>query len=110
MLNAPEPIEQSQIRSNIKIAVGGGLNEPRDAFLTAVYGLLTNPHQFEAAKADALWDETFEESIRWVAPIQLSSRFLTRDAEIGGVAVRKGETVMTIQASANRDEDVYENP
>ena len=109
MLNAEDPIPDSQIRANIKIAIGGGLNEPRDAFLTAIYGLLANPDQVALAKRDALWSEAFEESIRWVAPIQASSRLVTEDTEIGDCAIPKGDTVMTIQASANRDEDLYEN-
>lgn len=110
MVNADDPIELSQIRSNLKIAIGGGLNEPRDALLTILYGLLTNPDQLEAAKANALWGDAFDEGVRWVAPIQISSRLVTQDTEIGGYAIPKGETVMTSQASANHDEDIWENP
>lgn len=107
MVNAGEPIEWSQIRSNVKIAIGGGLNEPRDALLTVIYGLLTNPDQRDAAQRDGLWREALEEAIRWVAPIQVSSRLVTEDVEIRGCVIPKGDTVMTVQASACRDEDVY---
>ena len=31
------------------------------------------------------------------------------DTEIGGCDILKGDTVMTIQASSNRDEDLFEN-
>lgn len=110
MVNADDPIEMSQIRSNIKIAIGGGINEPRDAMLTIVYGLLSNPDQFEACKADALWGNAFDEGIRWVAPIQVSSRLVKEDVEICGFLVPKGDTVMTIQASACHDEDLYDAP
>lgn len=110
MVNADDPIEMSQIRSNIKIAIGGGINEPRDALLTIVYGLLSNPDQFEACKAYALWGDAFDEGIRWVAPIQVSSRLLKEDVEIRGCLVPKGDTVMTIQASACHDEDLYDAP
>ena len=109
MVNAEDPIPQSQIHSNIKIAIGGGINEPRDALLTIVYGLLSNPDQFEAAKRDGLWMEAFEEGVRWVAPIQVSSRLVTEDTEIRGYHIPKGDTVMTIQASACHDEDLYED-
>lgn len=110
MVNADDPIEMSQIRSNIKIAIGGGINEPRDALLTIVYGLLSNPEQFEACKADGLWGNAFDEGIRWVAPIQVSSRLVKEDVEIRGCLVPKGDTVMTIQASACHDEDLYDAP
>jgi cytochrome P450 len=110
MVNAEDPIETSQIYSNIKIAIGGGINEPRDAMLTILYGLLTNPEQLEACKADGLWNAAFEEGVRWVAPIQASSRLVMEDTEIRGHAIAKGEVVMTSQASACHDEDLYDKP
>lgn len=109
MLNADDPIAMSQIYSNIKIAIGGGINEPRDALCTILYGLLTNPDQLAEVKAKEDWTKAFEEGVRWVAPIQASSRLVMQDTEIRGLVIPKGDTVMTLQASANRDEDIYEN-
>ncbi|KQI67494.1 cytochrome [Loktanella sp. 3ANDIMAR09] len=109
MLNADDPIPDSQIYANIKIAIGGGINEPRDALNTTLYGLLTNPDQCAQVVANGDWDRAFEEGVRWVAPISASSRLVTEDTEIRGHLIPKGDTVMTIQASANRDEDVLEN-
>ncbi len=109
MVNAENPIPKSQIFANIKIAIGGGINEPRDALATIVYGLLTNPDQLEEVQRQEAWGAAFEEGVRWVAPIQVSSRLVLEDTEIGGCDIPKGDTVMTIQASANRDEDLFEN-
>ena len=109
MLNADDPIDETQIYANIKIAIGGGINEPRDALNTIIYGLLTNPDQLAQVKDQQDWGRAFEEGIRWVAPIQASSRLVTEDTEIRGYLIPKGDTVMTIQASANRDEDIYED-
>jgi cytochrome P450 family 104 len=107
MVNDPDPIPMSQIYANIKIAIGGGINEPRDALATILYGLLTNPNQRDHIVATNDWTTAFEEGIRWVAPIQASSRLVTEDTEIRGFVIPKGDTVMTIQASSNRDEEVY---
>jgi len=60
-------------------------------------------------KAQGDWRKAFEEGVRWVAPISASSRRATEDTEIRGYFIPKGDTVMTIQASANRDEDVVTN-
>ncbi|MDJ0639008.1 MAG: cytochrome P450 [Paracoccaceae bacterium] len=109
MLNAEDPIPEKQIYANIKIAIGGGINEPRDAINTTLFGLLTNPEQLAVVKRNGDWDMAFEEGIRWVAPISVSSRLVTEDTEIQGCLIPKGDTVMTIQASANRDEEVVEN-
>lgn len=107
MLHARTPIPMSQVYANLKIAIGGGINEPRDALATIVYGLLTNPDQFEEVKRQGLWDDAFEEGVRWVAPIQVSGRRTTQEVQIGDILIGPGETVMTVQASANRDEAIY---
>jgi len=109
MLNAKDPIPKSQIYANLKIAIGGGINEPRDAMATILFGLLTNPEQLEEVKRQEAWGAAFEEGIRWVAPIQASSRLVLEDVQIGGFDIPRGDTVMTIQASSNRDEDLFEN-
>ncbi len=111
MVNAEDPIDTSQIRSNIKIAIGGGINEPRDALTTILFGLLTNPDQFETVKSDLnLAGKAFDEGVRWCAPIQVSSRLVKKDTEIRDCFIPKGDTVMTIQASACHDEELYEAP
>ena len=110
MLSQDNPIQMSQMISNIKIAIGGGINEPRDALLTILYGLLTNPEQLEVVKSENKWGAAFEEGIRWVAPIQASSRLVTEDTSIRGYNIPKGDTVMTIQASACHDEALYDLP
>jgi cytochrome P450 len=109
MLTAEDPLEPAQIYANIKVAIGGGINEPRDALATVIFGLLDNPDQLARVRDAQAWSRAFEEAVRWVAPIQASSRLVTEDTEIRGYHIPKGDTVMTIQASSNRDEEVYEN-
>lgn len=110
MVNTDDPLRITQIFGNIKIAIGGGINEPRDALLTILYGLLTNPEQLEEIKRTGAWNDAFEEGVRWVAPIQVSSRRATDDVVVGGCDIPKGDVVMTVQASANHDEDLFEEP
>jgi cytochrome P450 len=110
MLGQEVPLEIEAIQSNIKIVIGGGINEPRDAMLTAIFGLLSNPDQKQVVlDGTTPWLNVFEESIRWVAPIQLSSRRAVEDTQIGDHDIRAGDVLMTIQASANHDEEVIEN-
>ena len=110
MINADNPIAMSQIISNIKIAIGGGINEPRDALATVLFGLLTNPDQLAEVRKENQWKAAFEEAIRWVAPIQVSSRLAKEDTELRGYRITQGDTVMTIQASANHDEALFDEP
>jgi cytochrome P450 family 142 subfamily A polypeptide 1 len=48
--------------------------------------------------------------LRWVTPIQNMNRTATRDVELRGQAIRKGDKVLLLYKSANRDESVFEAP
>lgn len=108
MIAAGSALERT--RCNIKIAIGGGVNEPRDGLLSAVFCLLNDASQLAAVKNEpALFGKVFEEAIRWVAPIQTSPRKTLAPVTLSGVDLPVGTRISTIQASANRDEDLYEN-
>ncbi|WP_082600086.1 cytochrome P450 [Agromyces sp. Root81] len=101
------PIEA--IRANLKMTIGGGLNEPRDVIGTAAWALLENPDQLGRVLQDpALWPVAFDEAIRWIAPIGMYPRETTRDVELGGVRLPAGSRLGIVVLSANRDERVFE--
>ena len=51
-----------------------------------------------------------EESVRWSSPLTHQLRVAMDDCEIGGVAVAEGDWVVMWNNSANRDEDVFDQP
>jgi cytochrome P450 len=51
-----------------------------------------------------------EEIIRWSSPVCYFARRATRDTEIRGVPIAKGERITPWYPSANRDEDVFDDP
>ncbi|WP_270921166.1 cytochrome P450 [Parasedimentitalea psychrophila] len=110
MVNQPDPIPLSQIRTNMKICIGGAVVETRDAVLSTLYGLLSNPEQLRYSIDQNAWDRVCEEGLRWMAPIQASPRIVKKSLVMRGVNIPKGETVMAIQASANHDEDIWDQP
>ena len=73
LLAAGQPIES--IRANIKLAISGGQNEPRDAISGTIWALLTHPEQLALVEGgSAKWLDVFEEYARWIAPIGMSPR------------------------------------
>ncbi|MGO1183251.1 MAG: cytochrome P450 [Micrococcaceae bacterium] len=106
------PIES--IRANLKMTIGGGLNEPRDAIGVAAWALLRDPEQRRLATAQGEgsgnWDAVFDEAIRWVAPIGMYSRQTTRDTVLQGVALPAGAKLGICLLSANRDETQWPDP
>ena len=103
MVNAEDQIELSQVRTNMKICIGGAVIETRDALLSTIYGLLSNPNQLRHCIDINDWASACEEGLRWVAPIQASPRIVKKALVMRGLHIPAGETVMAIQASANHD-------
>src|ERR1700682_188767 len=68
LLAAGQPMQS--VRANIKLAISGGQNEPRDAISGTVWALLTHPDQLKLVRnGKAKWLDVFEEYARWIAPI-----------------------------------------
>jgi cholest-4-en-3-one 26-monooxygenase len=73
--------------------------------------LFQHPDQWQRLLADRdLIPTAAEEIVRWVSPVNLFRRTATCDTEIGGRAIAEGDKVVVFYASANRDEDVFEEP
>jgi cytochrome P450 len=108
MLHAADPLNREEIGANVKVIIGGGLNEPRDAIGSAVAALLENPGQRAQVEADpTLWRNVFEETVRWVSPIGMYPRQTTKRVELGGTVLEEGARIGVVLASANRDETVF---
>jgi cytochrome P450 len=77
----------------------------------AMKALCDFPDQRPALVADleGRIDVAVEEFVRWASPVMTFRRTATRDAEIGGQPVAKGEKVVLFYPSANRDEAAFPN-
>jgi cytochrome P450 len=109
LLSAGMPTES--VRANIKLAISGGQNEPRDAISGTVWALLIHPAQLALVQAGkARWIDVFEEYARWIAPIQMSPRRVARACHYAGVDFEPEDRVFFMFGSANRDETCFADP
>ena len=98
------------IRANIKLAISGGQNEPRDAIAGTIWALLTHPAQLTMVRAgEAKWIDVFEEYARWIAPIGMSPRRVAKPWSFGGVDFAPEDRVFFMFGSANRDEACFDD-
>jgi cytochrome P450 len=108
MLACGMPMES--VRANVKLAVSGGQNEPRDAIAGTVWALLTHPDQLaRVLDREVPWIQVFEEYARWISPIGMSPRRIAKPWTIRDVAFKTGERIFLMFGSANRDEKHFEN-
>ena len=92
----------------IMLAVAGN-ETTRNAITHGMNAFFDNPDQWELYKRERP-ATAVDEIIRWATPVTVFQRTATRDTEVGGVQVTKGQRVGIFYASANHDTEVFENP
>ena len=99
------------ISANIKLAISGGQNEPRDAIAGTIATLLKNRQQLKKIlDGEFNWLKAFEEYARWMSPIGMSPRRIAKDFSYKDFEFSENDRVFLMFGSANRDEDVFEKP
>ncbi len=93
-----------EVISDSLLLLDGGAETTRTVIARIIVALAENPGQWEILKDGADLDVAVEEFIRWVTPILNMCRVANRDHEIGGQTIRKGQQVVLMYPSANRDE------
>ena len=98
------------ISANVKLAISGGQNEPRDAIAGTIATLLQNPNQLEKIfNGEFNWLRAFEEYARWMSPIGMSPRRIAKDFLYKDFNFFENDRVFLMFGSANRDEEIFEN-
>lgn len=124
LANAPDPedlsllavqrragLSDTQLRANIKLAISGGQNEPRDAIAGTAWALLGHPDQLAAVQAErATWMQAFEEYARWMSPIGMSPREVAQTYTHDGIRFDIGDRVFLMFGAGNRDPRRFARP
>ena len=104
-------LTETQNRANVKLAISGGQNEPRDAIAGTIWALLTHQDQLDLILNNKYsWLNAFEEYSRWMSPIGMSPRRITKDIIIENIQFEKDERIFFMFGSGNRDEEIFDNP
>jgi cholest-4-en-3-one 26-monooxygenase len=88
-----------------------GNETTRNAMAHGMHQLLDHPEQWAAIVDDpAVMETATEEIVRWASPVMYFRRNATEDVELHGEQIREGDKLSIWYASANRDEDVFDDP
>jgi cholest-4-en-3-one 26-monooxygenase len=88
-----------------------GSETTRNAISLGLLALHDHPDQLELLRNDPnAMRPAVEEILRWSSPVSYFARRATRDTEIRGVPIAKGERITLWYPSANRDEGVFDDP
>lgn len=104
-------LEDWEIVQCCAVLLLGGVDTTANAIAGTLFYLATHPEtQAEVRAMDPIPNLALEEFLRWVTPIQGLGRTATRDTEVGGCPISKGDRVLMQWAAGNRDETAFENP
>jgi cytochrome P450 len=107
-----EKLNAHELIATCVLLLNAGHEASVNGFGNGMVATLRNPGQLQALKSnpDQLAQTAVDEFLRFDSPLHLFERTATEDTEVGGVAIRQGQKIAALLGSANRDEDVFENP
>lgn len=98
------------VQESLLILIGGD-ETTRHVISGGMRQLMLHPDQRDKLIANPeLLGSAVEEMLRWVTPIKNMARTVTRDVELRGQQLHEGEKLLLLYQSANRDEDVFDEP
>jgi cytochrome P450 len=106
-----ERLDEVDILAFCFLLILAGNETTRNGISGGLQVLCEHPDQRARLQADmSLIDTAVDEILRWTSPLHHMSRRATEDVEIRGHMVRTGDSVLMWYPSANRDEDVFDEP
>jgi len=106
-----EPLPFMDVLAWCLIIVVAGNETTRNATSGGMLALVEHQHEMRRLQADpSLMPKAVEEIVRWTSPIIHFARTATHDVEIRGRTIREGEALALFYPSANRDEEVFDDP
>ena len=105
------PLTADELVAYCELLVEAGNETTRNAISGGLLALSEHPEQLAKLRAEPdLLPDAVEEILRWVSPISHFTRTATEDCDVRGVTIHAGEQAALYFASANRDEDVFDDP
>lgn len=105
-------LDEAELVSMITLLIFAGHETTSNLIATGSLMLLDHPEQWKKLQADvSLVPSAIEELLRFNGPATIAGpRFATEDIELAGQQIKKGDAVIVVLKSANRDEVPFAEP
>ena len=108
---AGDRLTREELLMTLMLLLVAGHETTRNLIGNGMLALLRNPDQLQQLRDHPeLMESAIHELLRYDAPVQLDSRVVQEDLEMGGKRIRKGQRVIGLIGAANRDPEAYASP
>ncbi len=108
---AGDHLTSDEVLAQCSLLLGAGHETTRNLLGNGLLALLRHPDQLELLRRDhSLVSSAVRECARYDSPVQFVTRVVTEDYTLHGRALRKGQTIILLIGSANRDPDHFPSP
>ena len=104
-----DSLSEDELYSMVVLLIVAGHETTVSLIANAVLALLSNPDELEKLRRDpGLMPAAVEELLRFDSPVERTlTRWVAKDGEFGGQTMKRGEIVIAVIGSANRDSDRF---
>jgi cytochrome P450 len=108
---AGDQLSENELHAMVMLILAAGHETTVNLLANSVLMLLQHPAELARLRAHPeLMPSAVEEFLRYAGPVHAGERFPKEDVPFGDVVFRRGERVMTVMASANRDPHRFHDP
>ncbi|AXC15241.1 putative cytochrome P450 hydroxylase [Acidisarcina polymorpha] len=104
-------LTDEEVVANTIVTMVGGQETTTNLIGNGILTLLRNPEEKNRLMSDySLIPSAIEELLRYESPSQQTGRIAREDVVIGGQEIKKGQAVIAVMASGNRDPERFSDP
>jgi cytochrome P450 len=103
-------LSNEEMTANIILLFGAGHETTVNLIGNGLLALHRNPAQLRLLQSTGSFTTAIEELLRYDSSVQVTGRTALEAITVGGTEIEKGESVLCLLGSANRDPVVYADP
>lgn len=107
-----EKLSAKELIATCVLLLNAGHEASVNGFGNGLVAALKDENQWDllTTQTEAMTETAVDEFLRFDSPLHLFERTATEETEIGGVVIKQGQKIAALLGSANRDEEIFENP